>query len=74
MANPIDLCCIHIKDYPQLLAINWNRSADAVIDGFEALVVYERNWHYVDQHHLEIHEKQLIAELTRMVGNGVFLV
>lgn len=65
---------VRIKDYPQLQSINWNRSPDAVIDGHEALLVYERNWRYVDQLVLESHEKKLIAELTRQFGNGVFLV
>lgn len=65
---------IHIADYPQLKLIAWNRFHVDFIEGDEALALYERNWRYVDQGALTVHEKQLIDQLVAQYGNGVLHV
>lgn len=39
---------IPVNRYPQLQGLCWNRPADAIVDGPEALALYERNWRFVD--------------------------
>ena len=64
---------IHVNTYPQLHALCWNRPDDAVVDGPEALGLYENNWRFVDQERLEDREKKLLEALVERFGNGVFL-
>lgn len=62
---------VHLADYPQLKLLAWNRRDD-VIEGDEALALYERNWIYVDRAQLTENEQQLIDQLVIQYGNGVF--
>lgn len=64
---------VNITEYPQLRMIAWNRS-DNLIEGEEALALYERNWRYVDREQLTAAEQQLIDRLIVQYGNGVFNV
>lgn len=62
---------VRLADYPQLKLLAWNR-CDDVIEGDEALALYERNWRYVDRAQLTEKEQQLIDQLVIQYGNGVF--
>lgn len=62
---------VRLADYPQLKLLAWNRRDD-VIEGDEALALYERNWRYVDREQLTEKEQQLIDQLVIQYGNGVF--
>lgn len=66
---------MHIRpaDYPQLKLIAWNRREDDLIDGEEALALYERNWRFVDEAALLPKERDLIERLVREFGNGVLI-
>lgn len=64
---------VHIKRYPQLKGLCWNRDADAVIGGAEALALYERNWRFVDREALDEEEQALLNRLVARYGNGTFL-
>jgi hypothetical protein len=65
---------VRIADYPQLHALCWNRPADTVVDGHDALALYERNWRFVDRDRLTEQEKQLIDQLVERYGKGVLNV
>lgn len=64
---------IRIASYPQLNLLCWNRPEGTVLDGAEALALYDRNWRFVDADALEQTELDLISLLTQKYGNGVFL-
>lgn len=64
---------IPVNRYPQLQGLCWNRPADAIVDGPEALALYERNWRFVDVPALTPEERQLIDTLVAAYGNGVLL-
>lgn len=65
---------VRIGDYPQLQLIAWNRRATDVLDGEEALALYERNWRYVDQDELQADERSLIEQLVATYGHGILHV
>ncbi len=65
---------IRVADYPQLRKLCWNRRADAMLDGAEALAVYERNWRYLDAEALDRAERGLIQRLADLYGGGVLNV
>jgi hypothetical protein len=65
---------IRVADYPQLAGLCWNRLPEAVIDGQEALDLYERNWRWVDTDALSEEERALIASLVATYGRGVLHV
>jgi len=65
---------LRLVDFPQLKLIAWNRYRDDVIEDDEALALYERNWQYVDQDHLDPKERQLIDRLVQQYGHGVLNV
>jgi hypothetical protein len=65
---------IKVNAYPQLQVLCWNRANDAVIDGAEALELYERNWRFVEQDALTADERQLLETLVADYGHGVLLV
>jgi hypothetical protein len=65
---------IEIKAYPDLRFVCWSQPADAVIEGAEALAIYERNWRHVDQDALTDAERALIDTLVKVYGNGVLPV
>ncbi|WP_137890338.1 ankyrin repeat domain-containing protein [Ramlibacter sp. 2FC] len=65
---------IRIEDYPQLKFLCWNRHTDgesALMDGWEAFALYERNWKWVEEDKLTPAERELIETLTREYGGGV---
>ena len=64
---------IKVKAYPQLHNLCWNRPDHAVVDGPEALGLYERNWRFVEPDALEIPERKLLDTLVERYGNGVFM-
>lgn len=65
---------LRLADYPQLKLIAWNRREDDLVDGEEALALYERNWRFVDEAALEHKERRLIECLVRQYGHGVLNV
>lgn len=64
---------IAAKKYAQLHNLCWNRPDDAVLEGPEALALYERNWRFIEADDLEEDEKNLISKLVIQYGNGVFM-
>lgn len=64
---------IRASAYPQLHNLCWNRPDDAILDGPEALGIYERNWRFVEQDKLDDKERALLKQLVARFGNGVFL-
>ncbi len=64
---------IRVKTYPQLHALCWNRLDEAVIDGAEALALYERNWRFVDENAFTLEERRLFNRLLADYGHGVLL-
>lgn len=65
---------INVSAYPQLQMLCWNRPADAVVEGAEALALYERNWRFVDQDAFTAEERLLLNTLVAEYGHGVLLV
>lgn len=65
---------IRISDFPQLRLIAWNRRDNDILDGEEALALYERNWHHIDQDSLTEKERQLIEDLAKEFGKGLLHV
>lgn len=65
---------IKIAHYPQLRSLSWNRRPDGTIEEVDALALYERNWHYVDQQNISADEKALIDRLVNTYGFGVLNV
>lgn len=64
---------ISVAPYPQLQQLCWNRPADAVLSGEDALALYERNWRFVDTDALTTDERALIDRLVQRYGGGSFL-
>ncbi|WP_239495873.1 hypothetical protein [Yoonia maritima] len=64
---------IYVNAYPQLRTLCWNRPDNAVLDGLEALGLYENNWRLVDAGSFDVEEKQLLDTLVARFGNGVFM-
>lgn len=64
---------IHVNKYPQLRTLCWNRANDAVVDGMEALGLYENNWRMVEPEKLDKEEQELLDLLVARFGNGVFM-
>ncbi len=64
---------IHVNAYPQLRTLCWNRPDNAVVDGREALGLYEKNWRFVEPEKLDAEEKKLLDTLVERFGNGVFM-
>lgn len=65
---------VRLADYLQLRKICWNRRADALLDGAEALALYERNWRHVEPEALDGVERRLIQRLADLYGGGVLNV
>jgi hypothetical protein len=68
----IMLPAIDRKAFPELDLILWDR-ADRYIPAVEAFHKYEERWRYVDQTCLGEVERLLIADLTKIYGQGLFL-
>ena len=64
---------IRIGEYPQLKLLCWNIDHNIPLTGEEALGLYERLWYMVDESSISSHERDLIDELVKNHGNGVFL-
>lgn len=64
---------IQAHKFPQLHALCWNRPKDTILDGPEALAIYERNWRFVDHDALEPEEARLIDILAARYGGGMLL-
>lgn len=64
---------INVNAYPQLKALCWNRADDAVVDGEEALGLYENNWRMVEPEKFEKRERELLDQLVAQYGNGFFM-
>lgn len=65
---------IRIDDYPQLKLIAWNRQDGSLVEEAEALTLYERNWHFIDEPALGQNERDLIHRLVQTHGHGVLHV
>ncbi|RKR02924.1 hypothetical protein [Maricaulis maris] len=65
---------VRVKDYPQLEQLCWNRPADAVLDGADALAIYERNWRFVVPEALTVDERRMLDTLVARYGNGAMNV
>ena len=64
---------INVNTYPQLRTLCWNRPTDAVVDGMEALGLYENNWRMSEPVRLDGEEQKLLDLLVARFGNGVFM-
>lgn len=64
---------VQVNAYPQLHTLCWNRPDNAVLDGQEALGLYENNWGLVEQEKLDARERGLLDTLVARFGNGVFM-
>ena len=63
-----------VENYAQLRDLCWNRPTDTVLDGRDALAIYERNWRFVDRDALTEAEQALLDRLVARYGNGVLNV
>lgn len=64
---------VRAEKYPQLHSLCWNRRGDVVLDGDEALQIYERNWRFVDKEAMEPEEARLLDALVARCGRGAFM-
>jgi hypothetical protein len=64
---------VQVADFPQLRRLAWQLPADAELTPEEAWGTYERNWRHADPSALEDNERQLLAELARMLGRKPLL-
>ncbi len=64
---------VHVNSYPQLRTLCWNLSDDPIVNGKEALSLYENNWRMVEPEKLDDKEQALIDVLVARFGNGCFL-
>jgi hypothetical protein len=62
---------LQLNDFPQLRLLTWNLGDGNTVEESEAFSIYERNWRFVDQVHLEDTERALIVRLTNQFGCGV---
>jgi len=65
---------VRVENFPQLRDLCWNRPANTVLDGREALAIYERNWRFIDKEALDREERNLLDRLVTRYGNGVLNV
>lgn len=65
---------VRIADYPELRKLCWNRPPEAILEGADALAVYERNWRHLDPDALVADERRLIQSLAALYGGGVLNV
>ncbi len=62
---------IKIDDCYQLKAILWDFHGE-FISRENAFIMYEQRWGFVDEHHLEKNEINLINDLIKQYGKGSF--
>lgn len=60
------------QQFPALNQILWDTSAQ-FIEPKNALHCYEKRWRFINKDELTIKEQQLIQQLIKEVGNGLFL-
>lgn len=65
---------VRVENFAQLRDLCWNRPTSTVLDGRDALAIYERNWRFVDRDALTDEERKLLDMLVARYGNGVFNV
>jgi len=65
---------VRVENFTQLRDLCWNRPANTVLDGREALAIYERNWRFIDKEALDREERNLLDRLVARYGNGVLNV
>lgn len=65
---------IRIDEYPQLKLLAWSMPGADELEAGEALALYERNWHLVDEAAITLEERALIDRLVAEHGRGVLLV
>lgn len=59
---------VRIGDFAQLRRLAWQLPADAQLTPEEAWGTYERNWRHADPAAFEDNERQLLAELARLLN------
>lgn len=59
---------VRIADFAQLRRLAWQLPPDAELTPEEAWGTYERNWRHAYPSELQDNERQLLAELARMLG------
>ncbi|MEZ5477744.1 MAG: hypothetical protein R3E95_09760 [Thiolinea sp.] len=62
---------IHRKFYPELDRLLWDVHCQTV-DPELAFRVYEERWGFVQEKNLSVAEQDLIRDLTRTIGHGIF--
>lgn len=65
---------ICLQNFPQLRLIAWNMREEDLLEDQVAFALYERNWRFVDQTQLLIHERELIGRLCNEFGAGLMNV
>lgn len=60
------------QEFPELDLIMWD-NAQRYVSRREAFAIYEQRWSYLNPDKLTPAEKNLIAELTKECGRGLFL-
>ena len=65
---------VRVENFTQLRGLCWNRPANTVLDGRDALAIYERNWRFIDKEALDREERNLLDRLVARYGNGVLNV
>lgn len=63
---------VQLDTFPQLRRITWNRRDTDTVTEAEALALYERNWHHVDQQQMPAREREFLQHLIHFHGGGVF--
>lgn len=65
---------VRVNEYPQLKELCWNRPANALLEGADALAIYERNWRFVAPEELTAQEQEMLDNLVARYGNGILNV
>lgn len=63
---------IEIDRYPELYAICWSRRGAETVTPSDAFGLYTTLWAYVCPENMGNEEKQLLAYLTEIIGDGRF--
>ena len=67
-SSPMPTKTVRVGNFAQLRRLAWQLPADAELTPEEAWGTYERNWRHADPSALEDNERQLLAELARLLG------
>jgi hypothetical protein len=63
---------INRLNYPELDKIMWDFH-NQTVPAEQAFQIYEQRWRYVDEQHMKPNERNLLKELIKNYGNGVFM-